>query len=58
MKLPLFIGSSQKCVHEYTMQYIQCKVSLKKCLKFKMPKIVPKIVVRAFSTIDSILNGQ
>ena len=38
-----------------TMQFIQRKVSLNKCLKFKMPK-VPKIVVRAFSTIDSIFN--
>ena len=35
------------------MQFIQCKVSLNKCLKFEMPK-VPKIVERAFSTIDSI----
>jgi len=51
------LGSSQKRVHEFTMQFIQCKVSLNKCLKFKMPK-VPKIVVRAFSTIDSILSEQ
>ena len=39
------------------MQFIQRKVTLNKCLKFKMPK-VPKIVERAFSMIDSISNVQ
>jgi hypothetical protein len=42
---------------KFTRQFIQRKVSLSKCLKFKMPK-VPKIVERAFSTIDSISNEQ
>ncbi len=38
------------------MQFIERKAAFSKCLKFKMPK-VPKIVERAFSTIDSISNG-
>ncbi len=41
----------------FAMQFSQRKVSFNKCLKFKMPK-VPKIVERAFSTIDLISNGQ
>jgi ArsR family metal-binding transcriptional regulator len=42
---------------KFAMQFIQRKVSLNKCLKFKMPK-VPKIVERASSTIDLISNVQ
>ena len=42
---------------KFAMQFVQRKVSLIKCLKFKMPK-VPKMVERAFSTIDLISNGQ
>ncbi len=38
------------------MQFIERKAVFSKCLKFKMPK-VPKIVERAFSTIDSFSNG-
>jgi hypothetical protein len=44
-------------MHEFAMQVFQRNISLNKCLKFKMPK-VPKIVERAFSTIDSIPKGQ
>jgi hypothetical protein len=39
------------------MEFIEPKAVFHKCLKFKMPK-VPKIVERAFSTIDSISNGS
>jgi hypothetical protein len=38
------------------MQFIERKAAFSKCLKFEMPK-VPKIVERAFSTVDSIPNG-
>jgi hypothetical protein len=37
------------------MEFIERKAVFHKCLKFKMPK-VPKIVERAFSTIDSWCN--
>ena len=39
------------------MYFTERKVAFSKCLKFKMPKL-PKIVERAFSTIDSIFNSQ
>jgi hypothetical protein len=42
---------------KFTMQFNQREVSLNKCLKFEMPK-VPKMVERAFSTIDLISNVQ